>query len=82
MSLKFDKINEGFRVYRGPHLVGIVTTNQHCTDPKKMSGEAAIEHTKGVVQWEPMPKESWTVHLTSPSLSVDELKELAAGIPA
>lgn len=84
MSIKFERIPEGYRIYKDAALIGVLSTKQHHrgkdSDHPVAAADADTLKVGGVV-WEPMKAESWSLHLTSPSLSVEDFKAIASGIP-
>lgn len=66
--IKFDSTSEGYVAYKGPdQKVAVITTKHH----QGMSKE-------GRAVYEDMDKPSWTIHFTSPQLSL-ELVEAVLG---
>ena len=71
MHIRYEKLPEGYRVYDGPLLVGILYTSHH---------RGAIKD--GQVLYEPMPRDSWNIHWTSPQVSLPLLEAVLQGLPA
>jgi hypothetical protein len=70
MQITAEPTVNGYRLFNGPFLVATVNT----LHDKGLRRD-------GAVIYEPLPRESWTVHLCAPSLSVADLQTIAASIP-
>jgi hypothetical protein len=69
-ALRWEQIPEGYRAWKGALLLAVLRTAH---DKGLARG--------GAVVWEAMDPPDWRLHLTSPELSVDDLRALAAGVP-
>jgi hypothetical protein len=69
--LHYEPILEGYRVYLDKIFLQAILYTKHHT---------GLTRNGGVI-YEPMEKESWSIHWTSPSLSVDVVKAVAATLP-
>lgn len=81
-SMRFEPIPQGGRVYKGDLLLAVVTMRHHNSGESAMSGEEAKAFRAGAVVWTGMPPYGWSVHFTSPSLSVADAQAVLACIPA
>lgn len=70
MEIKLERLPNGYRVYRSVFLLAVITTKQH-TDLNR----------GGVIVWEALPPENWSIHWTSPAMSLEDLKAVAAVLP-
>lgn len=103
MNVRFEPIPEGYRIWDGDRLAGVLATNEHMTPQDVADAIAgnkippeilnAMRHSEGKdklaevlkqspVCWKPMTSDHWTIHLTRPSVHVDLMKAIVAGIPA
>lgn len=73
MQIRFEEIQEGYRAYDGPYLLAVITTNQH--------NSRGLSHGSGAIVWEPMPKSSWSIHWTSPSMPLVQAQAVLQQVP-
>lgn len=71
LPLRLEPIPEGFRVYAGDLLYGVVTTKTNDGTMKN-----------GAVVWQDMPRGHWAIHFTSPSNGVEFLKSVIEAVLA
>lgn len=92
MTMRLESIPEGHRVFNGDKLIGVITTkqhhrgkdSQHQLSPDEQNAKTAdLEKEKPArpVFWEPLPKESWAIHFSSPNMSLQDLRDVIAVIP-
>jgi hypothetical protein len=65
-----DTYSGGIALFYGPLKVAVVNTHQD-------TGVVV----RGVPQLEMMPRSSWTVHFTSPAMSLELLEAILAAVP-
>lgn len=98
MAVTYEKLPEGYRVYNGELMVGVITTKQHAsTDDKgkylrELTGDEktmlleAVNPTTGVshrpVVWDDLPACEQSIHFCSPTMSLDLLRQVASSLPA
>lgn len=73
MSVKYEAIPEGYRIWKGAALMGVLFTSQHSSELKTANGIGVV--------WEAMPQESWNIHFTNPNVSTDDLKDIVMYLP-
>ncbi len=71
MKIIYDRVVGGYAAFDGSLKVAVVTTSHHLG-----------LFRNGQAIYEAMPRESWTVHWTSPSLPVALIEVVIASLPA
>jgi hypothetical protein len=81
--IKLVEMPEGYCAYRDNLKLAVITTKQHniAREGSSMTGEEIKAFKAGVVVWEAMPFASWSIHFTSPTMSVHDFLEIAAALP-
>lgn len=85
-KITFEPIPEGYRVKDGDKMLAVVTTKQHLSDSNHGTFQASAEDVKNIrasaVVWSPMDRDSWSIHFTSPTMSVEEIFAITDSFPA
>src|SRR5438034_10847089 len=70
-NITWDSHEGGYTAFNGPVKIAVLGTNHH-----------QGLYRNGVAVYEPIPREQWGLHFTSPSLPVAMIEAILASLPA
>ncbi len=82
-----DLTSDGFVFFRGPHKLAVVNCyhDQGKTEILKDGAGNMVNDKDGHPQKKPvlelMPRTSWGIHFTAPSMSIVDLEDIVAALP-
>jgi hypothetical protein len=77
IPLTHDTTMDGFAIWNGPFKLAVITTRQEGPGIAENVGGVAVLRRNMVN----MPRSSWRIHFTSPSMSVEMLEAIARAMP-
>lgn len=87
VPITHDLTSEGFAFFRGPSKLAVATCfhDQGKRELLKSGDGNQVNDKEGHPVFKPvlelMPRESWTLHFTAPSMKIEDLEEMIAALP-